>query len=283
MRGKPKQPGSVSHIGGGARQVDEAFTLVELLTVIAIIGLLVGIMVPALSKARAGAQVAVCKANLGQLGLAIIAYADQHEDLIPRGPACTGPFDFACADVATNQLWIGAQNELYPRKPIGLGVLLQDEVHEPKIYFCPADDTNNLQQELPKIGSDLDAFGSYTYRQLDQLPPARQYGALSNLGANVVDEVKVPVEALAMDTNSLGPGPLRHTNHGAKKVNVLYRDRSVKTFSNRDGPFSIPPETYESFENIFIRLDQIFVNADYAYRHDPATAPQLPEPEPEEE
>ena len=58
---------------------------------------------------------------------------------------------------------------------------------------------------------------------------------------------------------------------------------SVKTFSNRDGPFSIPPETYESFENIFIRLDQIFVNADYAYRHDPTTAPQLPEPKPEEE
>lgn len=241
---------------------------------IAIIGLLISIVLPALYKARQNGKLSACRAHLSQLGLAIIVYADQNYELIPRGPACVGPFDFACAEVATNQLWIGAENELHPNEPNGLGVLIKSHNINTKIYFCPADDSNNLEEELPRIGSDLDAYGSYTYRQLDQLP-GRKRGKLSNLGANVVDDVQIPVEALALDTNSLGPGPFRHTNHRAKKVNVLYRDRSVQTFPNKLGTFSIPPETFESPEKIFTRLDQILLNADYGYRQDPESAPQI--------
>lgn len=253
----------------------EAFTLIELLVVIAIVGTLISILMPALSKARQSAQLAVCRAQLSQLGLAVIVYADDHQERIPRGPACCGPFDFVCADVATNQLWIGGENERHPNQPIGLGTLIKRYARNTRIYFCPADDSNNLEEELPKIGSDLDAYGSYTYRQLDQLPADGKHGILSKLGANIVGDVKVPVEALALDTNSLGPGPLRHTNHGARKVNVLYRDRSVQTFSNREGTFSILPESYESFESIFARLDQILINADYGYRRSPDDAPQI--------
>lgn len=259
---------------GPAGTTRRGFTIVELLITIAIIGLLISIALPALYKARQSGKLSACRSNLSQLGLAMIVYADQHNELIPRGPVCTGPFDFACADVATNQLWIGAENEHHPKQPNGLGALIENYTRSTDIYFCPADDSNNLEEELPRIGSDLDAYGSYTYRQLDQLP-ARNRGKLSNLGTNLVGDVPVPVEALALDTNSLGPGPLRHTNHGAKKVNVLYRDRSVQTFANKLGTFSILPETFASPEKIFTRLDQILVNADYGYRQDPDSAPQI--------
>ena len=249
--------------------------MIELLVAIAIIGLLIGILVPALNKARQDAKLTVCRSRLSQLGVAIIVYADQHRELIPRGPACTGPYDFVCADYATNQVWIGAENEQHPSQPIGAGVLAENHVSSKEVYFCPADDSNNAEEELPRIGSELDAYGSYTYRQLDQLPVSGRRGKLSNLGANLVGDVRVPVEALALDTNSLGPGPFRHTNHKAKKVNVLYRDRAVKTFANDEGTFSIPAETFKQPANIFSRLDQILINADYGYRRDPDEAPEI--------
>jgi prepilin-type N-terminal cleavage/methylation domain-containing protein len=59
------------------------FSLVEILVTIAIVGLLVGLLLPAVQMARESARKTHCANNLKQVGLAIHAYMDEHKALPP--------------------------------------------------------------------------------------------------------------------------------------------------------------------------------------------------------
>ena len=67
------------------RRTLRAFTLVELLVVIGIIGLLIAILVPVLNKARDSSYRVSCLSNLRQLGTAYVAYATQYRGYVPLG------------------------------------------------------------------------------------------------------------------------------------------------------------------------------------------------------
>jgi len=61
----------------------KAFTLIELLVVVAIIALLISILLPSLSRARAQARTTICLSRIAQLGKAFLMYADDYEDAFP--------------------------------------------------------------------------------------------------------------------------------------------------------------------------------------------------------
>ncbi len=62
----------------------QGFTLVELLVVIAIIALLMGILMPALSRVRQLAFRMVCGTNLSGIGKAMLIYANDYDDELPK-------------------------------------------------------------------------------------------------------------------------------------------------------------------------------------------------------
>ncbi|MEM7622508.1 MAG: type II secretion system protein [Planctomycetota bacterium] len=141
------------------------FTLIELLVVIAIIALLVGILLPALGRARDSARSVVELSKLRDLGLANQAYADANDGLVPISTHSRG-FDWFESGFAWPHALYGyfADAELDPFAPPN-GAVWARVVNEH--YRSPLDPTERVDpEEGPATDEPRVSFGSNVYFEL---------------------------------------------------------------------------------------------------------------------
>ena len=82
------------------KKIKNGFSLVELLVVIAIVAVLLGILMPSLSKARSMAWRVKCAHNLKQIDMALNFYLEANDDTYPCADDPVSMSPFYC-------LWMG--------------------------------------------------------------------------------------------------------------------------------------------------------------------------------
>lgn len=188
-----------------------AFSLVELLITIAIIGILSGLLLPALAKARERSRRAACVGSQRQLALTFQSYAHDHDGQVPIG--------YRGGSKQWNAMvYSGTANQF-----VLFGWLhLEKYLEEPRLLYCPAEQAaaqsfNSAANPWPPGQPGVNVQSGYALR------PVTDWG---NAGVPPVWPILEEIGPVPLLADSVGQ-PARVDSRHRKGVNAASADGAV--------------------------------------------------------
>lgn len=192
----------------------KALTLIEVIVVIAVLGVLISMIIPSMHHSHTPAYRIKCVSNLKQIGLAFRLFASDHEGKFPM-------------QVSTND---GGSLEF-----TGTGLVfehfraLSNELTVPKIIICPSDDEQRITAE--DFGDSLFANKNTSYflgLEAEETAPNSILGGDRNLIVN--GRYHHGIFPITTNTQAGWTTDSTHMGHG----NVVFGDGSVGQFTTPD-------------------------------------------------
>jgi prepilin-type N-terminal cleavage/methylation domain-containing protein/prepilin-type processing-associated H-X9-DG protein len=144
------------------------FTLIELLVVIAIIAILAAILFPVFAKAREKARQISCVSNMKQIGLAVVMYAQDYDEMFPpKGVCANGSWE-----------WDGWETLVAPYVKNGAhtGTATGDTNYSGSVFACPSNSNNTAATAF--------SAGAFQYSSDYACNSNQAFGKLLNLPGN---------------------------------------------------------------------------------------------------